>query len=441
MSRPFRHRIAFGCWINDMRSAAMPNEEWPCTWFDDLIEQDLLKTMRLQAASGFNVFDLFGMFAGYSWPVDIVSCADADRRARARRIIDAAHGLGLKIIHGTGVYSWGFDEIIKADARVRGPNPHALCGSREESWEWMKKVLDFVLENFDLDGFHLEASDQGRCHCPACRRWGDVEYYSLLNARAADYIRSKAPDKLILVNTCGYVPWGDRMPSTEYRHLVELSRHIDVLIDRGTSCQFLTNPDDWPKLIPSLACDFGTSGRFWVYPPQRWERLRWFLPYTQRTAGHLARLSDLGGNAWEYYMGPIVNPGVEVNVAFGGRLLSDASRRPQEVLDEVVDEMYRPRSDAARRDLVRKLPPRRLRPLGPRGVRAESDRPVREPPRAADLPQQVRETGSHGRGRETRLRGEDVGHPEGPAPARRLLPRRRADRTDRDVPPERPGGR
>jgi hypothetical protein len=63
-------------------------------------------------------------------------------------------------------------------------------------------------------------------------------------------------------------------------------------------------------------------------------------------------LHQLGGNACEYYMGPTVNPGTEVNIAFGGRFLCDPSREPLAVLEEVVAELYRPQSTAAAQDLA-----------------------------------------------------------------------------------------
>ncbi|NTW10275.1 MAG: hypothetical protein HGA26_02825, partial [Chlorobiaceae bacterium] len=55
-------------------------------------------------------------------------------------------------------------------------------------------------------------------------------------------------------------------------------------------------------------------------------RQRWFLPYSRRTGLHLEDLHAQGGRAVEYYMGPADNPGVEVNIAFGGRKLRDAGR-------------------------------------------------------------------------------------------------------------------
>jgi len=118
--RCYPDRMAFGAWINDVRSQPLALDKWPPVVLDDTAEQSLVETMDLQAASGYNVFDVFGFFAAYGWPVDIVSAVDKDRDKRVRRILKAAHERGIKLIYGLGVYSWGFDEIIKSDAEVRG---------------------------------------------------------------------------------------------------------------------------------------------------------------------------------------------------------------------------------------------------------------------------------------------------------------------------------
>lgn len=76
------------------------------------------------------------------------------------------------------------------------------------------------------------------------------------------------------------------------------------------------------------------------------------LPYTRRTGAHLEELYDQGGRAVEYYMGPAHNPGVEVNIAFGGRKLSAVKRDSREVLGEVLDALYRPRDAASRSALA-----------------------------------------------------------------------------------------
>jgi len=53
-----------------------------------------------------------------------------------------------------------------------------------------------------------------------------------------------------------------------------------------------------------------------------------------------------------YYQGPMANPSTEVNVAFGGRIMSDTGRDVEEVLAEVLESLYRPKTTAAHRKLV-----------------------------------------------------------------------------------------
>jgi hypothetical protein len=139
-------RMGFGAWINDVRTEPLPFDNWPPVVLDDVAETSIIATMDLQARFGYNMFDLFGLFAAYGWPVDIVSAVDTERDLRVRRIMKAARERGIKLIYGLGVYSWGFDKIIEHDPAVKGPNIHAMCGSKEESWQWQKKVIDFILQ-------------------------------------------------------------------------------------------------------------------------------------------------------------------------------------------------------------------------------------------------------------------------------------------------------
>jgi hypothetical protein len=137
------------------------------------------------------------------------------------------------------VYSWGFDAIIAHDAAVRGLNPHAMCGSRPESWQWMTRIIDYLLEEFGFDGFHLEAADLGRCPCRACAPESDTVYYSRLNAQTAAYIREARPDAVTMVNLCGSLSGGATVPRHEWPHLHELGRHLDFLVDPGHYGHFI----------------------------------------------------------------------------------------------------------------------------------------------------------------------------------------------------------
>ena len=345
-------RIAFGAWINDVRTEPLPFSSWPPEALDETAEKSLIRTMELQARYGYNMFDLFGLFAAWGWPIDIASAVDKNRDTCVRRIVKAVRALGIKVVYGLGVYSWGFDKIIQYDAAVRGPNQHAMCASREESWKWQQKIIDFILR-YEFDGYHLEASDLGRCSCAACMKQWPVmaTYYNHITARCADYIRSHAPDKYIAAITISWADWNTGFTKQDQDRLIELSKKVDCVVDQGHHGQYIKQPDR-KNFISRLHSKFGTSGGFWVYPPFRCHRERWFLPYAQKTGTHIQQLFADGGRAVLFYQGPVSNPGVELNIAFGGRIMCDVTRDVQDVLAEVVEDLYQPKSTAAHKRLV-----------------------------------------------------------------------------------------
>ncbi|MCC7262674.1 MAG: hypothetical protein IT369_09155 [Candidatus Latescibacteria bacterium] len=352
MNAAYTFRTAQGVWINDMRNRALSSHQWPSVVLDERAVNDLCASIRLQAESGFNCFTTFGLLTASDWLTDLPKTVSRQRQRQVRRVAAEAKACGVKLLYGLGVYSWGFDRIIEADPAVRGPNPHAMCGASEESRRWMEKVIDYLLAEFSFDGFHLEASDRGRCTCPRCTPQGNTEYYSRLNAHAARYIRRQQPDAVLMVNMCGYLPWGTSAPRADWPHLVELGKELDFLIDAGHAGYFIS-PTERARFIRQLPCAFGSSGGTWVYPPQRWSRRRWFLPYTGRSGTHLEELYAQGGRAVEYYMGPAINPGVEVNIAFGGRKLNAVERDNRELLGEVLEGLYHPADSRAATALTR----------------------------------------------------------------------------------------
>lgn len=188
-----------------MRHEGMPGAAWPCEVFDDQTVNDLIGCLELQHRCGFNAFSIFGLLTTYGWPVDLATVADEARRRRVKQVLDAARQRDIKVLYGLGVYSWGFDEVIEVDQKVRGTNHHAMCAASAQSWEWMKKVVDFVCDQYDVDGFHLEPADQGRCSCTSCIKQGDIEYFCRISRRTAQYIRSRWPQKKLMVNMCGFM--------------------------------------------------------------------------------------------------------------------------------------------------------------------------------------------------------------------------------------------
>lgn len=349
-----QYRVAFGLWINDMRNESAPLENWPYGTLDDETVNSIERALDVQREAGYNSIDLAGLLSIYAWPPGISSIATPERRKRVERIVNAAHARNMRVIcFPSGVLSWGFDEIIRNDPAVRSDNRHVMNPLREESWRWQEKVLDYVLDNFGIDGIHLESADQGRCRTPEClAKWpNDVVYHSYVTSRTAEYLRRKRNDLTLLATIQGFSAWGRDFTPEEDQALVDLSRRVDCLFDQGHNGTYVRESRR-RDFISRLHCGYGTSGGLWVYPPQRWDRTRWFLPYVSRTGAHIRQLYRDGGQGVMYYQGPVANPGVEVNIAFGGRIMTDPNRESGSVLDEVIARLYQPRNSAAQRRLA-----------------------------------------------------------------------------------------
>src|SRR5437016_3920911 len=79
---------------------------------------------------------------------------------------------------------------------------HAMCDANPRSFEYVCKVIDFVLGGFDFAGVHLESCDLGCCFCPKCAGGdGLVGYNARINQKTADYIKRKWPEKTVYVIT------------------------------------------------------------------------------------------------------------------------------------------------------------------------------------------------------------------------------------------------
>ena len=341
----FDYRIAYNCWINDSRIEPISDEDWPSIRIDDGTMYSLNKTMAFLKSAGYNYVDMFGLITNHNWKEDIPSTVSAERKEQVKRVIEIMHKYGLKLIYGLGVYSWGFDEIITRDERVRGTNPHVMCASSAQSEKIMQKVIDFVAGTFDIDGFHLEAADQGRCHCESCAHYeNDIAYYNDINIRTAGYIRENYPDKLLLINTSGYLRWGDTFTSGQLKQIEDLGPAIDVFIDVGSHGPFVES-NDRPGFIRSFKASFGTANGFWIYPPQRWARDRWLIPHFQQNYHNLKSVYEDGGRSCELYVSPISNPGAEITLLCNGLFCMNPQLSMDMILKKAVERLYSPKSD------------------------------------------------------------------------------------------------
>ncbi len=330
----FKHRGYLG-WLTDLASEPDVNAAWPSMRLNGRLLQDYLQTFHLMHDIGFNEIVVWGLYVSRAWPVDIQSAVTAERGRKVEKLIDAAHHRNLRVYSGLGVYSWGFEEIIKAHPELSKGNPQAMCASEPESWSWMQKVIDFVFERFAVDGVSLQSADQGRCQCKQCSVYSDAEYHALLNVRVSEYIRSRWPKKTIGVNS-----WGMRFEEAESQpSLVKISQNVDYLIDvHDTSRR--KDPSYRKRLIGALACDFGTLGGPQVEPPQHWARDRWFLPTLRRVGEHLQQLSSDGGRACEYFFHILANPGDEISLWLAGRTLASPTTPWERHLQDSIEALY-----------------------------------------------------------------------------------------------------
>ncbi len=356
-TQSYQYRIAFGCWINDMRNAALPLQQWPAPHCDEATVEGVTRTLDIMRDAGYGILDSFGLYATGDYPPDIVSAfGDAERNARLDGIFATAAARGIRLSLPLGLMTWGWDRIIVEDPEVRGvdrdgnPHPHAMCGAREKAWAYVEKLLDTMFSRHDFGAVHLESADLGYCSCPACAGAdGAVGYNARLNQRAADYIKAQHPEVVVYTCPISWIPFeldatGHQPTFTpeDLPHVLELSRHIDIFMDQGHHGRSLKWDD-----VPRLECAYGTSGGLWAYHGSRQDRLSYFLPYPLRGGKHIQDHYAHGTRACLYYQGPMLNPAVEINSACVGRMMCDVSRDPRAVLAEVIETYYRPRATGA----------------------------------------------------------------------------------------------
>ncbi len=338
----FTYRGYLG-WITDVATAPHPAGAWPVTEIDEELLADYEATFAMMREVGLDLAVIWGLVVGRNWPLDVESGVDERRVAQVRRLLDGAHRHGLRVLAGTGLYSWGFERIIAQRPDLSRGNPRALCASHPDAWPLMKRVIDVFGDALGVDGFSFQSADQGRCPCERCAAWGDTEYHACLNSRAASYVRETWPGKTVAVNT-----WSLRFPDpADLPHVVAMTRHADYLIDAHSSAAE-RDPAYRRRLIDAIRpCAYGTVGGPFVEPPLHWERARWFLPCLDQPARHARELYDEGGRAMEIFFHIAANPGDEVSARHAALLLRDPERPSEEVLREVLAVLYRPRDNGA----------------------------------------------------------------------------------------------
>ena len=345
-SERFEHRGYLG-WITDLATAPDPNAEWPSMRIDQSLISDYERTFKFMAHLGFNEMTLWGLYVSQAWPVDIATAVTEARGRSVLKILELAHRNNIRVYAGLGVYSWGFEEIIRKNPQLANGNPRAMCPDVPESWEWMQRVTDFVMTRFPVDGVSMQSADQGRCQCAGCIQLIDAEYHGRLNIKVADYIKSKYPGKTVAANGWGMNFADPRSPDS----IVRLSTHTDYIIDVSDSAAS-KNPAQRSGIIRRSRCAWGTIGGPQVEPPQHWERDRWFLPTVRRQSEHLQNLYTDGGLACEYFFHILANPGCELSFWMAGKVMSAPTTPWLQHLRASVEEIYAVNASLAERILT-----------------------------------------------------------------------------------------
>ena len=341
----FTHRALLG-WISEFVNRTLPGK-WPQIPLDDETLDDLKGYFDLCRDSGYNQVVMWGLFVDRRWPLDIASCVDVERRRRIDRVIDLAHERDLMILSGMGIYSWGFDGIIEAYPDLSKDNRRVMCASVPEAWDWMTRVIDFAMGQFDLDGLNMQSADNGRCTCDKCRELSTAEYHATLNRRVADYIHAHWPNKCLVMDNWG-CPFSE---PDDLPHLADLSHHLCYMMDHNNSAM-QAGRHHRRRLIDHVVCPYGTLAGHSVWPPQRWRNDRWFLPTTLSNVSYVRDLYADGARAVEQFVTTQANPSGEITLRFMGKMLANVNADAEQLLRESVEQTYLPRNTATLDGLV-----------------------------------------------------------------------------------------
>ena len=108
----FTFRVTSG-WLRDLASEPTPHDRWPSIRWDEQLLRDQIRFLDVQAELDMTTNLVWGLFVDRSWPVPFENVIDAQRTEMLKLFVNAAHDRRLKIISGVGIYSWGFDEVIR----------------------------------------------------------------------------------------------------------------------------------------------------------------------------------------------------------------------------------------------------------------------------------------------------------------------------------------
>jgi hypothetical protein len=333
----FEHRGYLG-WMIDM-SRTECHDTWPSIRIDSALLSDYAETLDFLQRSGMNEITLWGLFTNKYWEPEVENTIDTKRKELIKLIIAMAHQRNLKLINGMGIYSWGFDKILQESPGVGCPcNPHVMDLSSPESWLWQKKVIDYVMDNFDFDGISMQSADLGRCTCGQSQQLSDMEYHAIINQKAVGYIRSKNPDYII-----GISGWGMNFGNPDdLKYVQQMTKNTDYLIDVGESV--LEAGSDYRQiLIKTIApCRYGNTAAPNIEPIQAMPRDSYFIPTIYHSSLRLKDIFKAGGLACETYVRTRGNPGDKATIEVVARILANPEKDITSALKETLEFIYGP---------------------------------------------------------------------------------------------------
>jgi len=409
----FDFKIAL-CWLPHMG-----DQSFPCLFnsdLDDALIDSYQRYLPQVKEAGFDWIRIEGVFGENGpgqMPADLDRGFSPQRERQIRLMLDLVHEAGLKYLHCLPVFSAGFSNIMAHHPQTRGrryrfrglgsrwaadhtmrhnadlidlyddleeeelpfdpnargslnrprlktlPRDDVMCGSSPQAWDWQQRVIRFLIDRYEIDGFDQHAADVGRCMCPQCRRIDNLSYHAHNMKRVTQFIRSIAPNTIIGATTFGARIDGLRtLPAIqEMAHGVDYfidptSQHlIDVVMLRQPSGPAKVLINDRPKVIEALGPV--AYGPVLHARESGLERHRWMTPCPRILCEAIAQAHRDGCRAVEYYaIGAFANAGSELNHYVTGHALHHCDEPWRQTLEEVVGRLYRPRSSAARRGLA-----------------------------------------------------------------------------------------
>ena len=384
----FKYKVAYS-WLRQMSS--QPFKSLFSSDLDDRLIADYRRYLPRVREAGFDYIVIYGLLGEgdpNQVPADLARGFSPQREREIKQMIDLIHQSGLKFLNGLGVYSWGFKNIIAAHPEVAArrhkfrdidnytrrnnavlvgeydrldggeikADLDIMCATKDASWKWQELMVRFFLDRYDLDGFHLESADLGRCWCAQCRKIDTMTYHARLNERTTRLIKQLAPNKVVGINTSGLVLEGLRdLPA-----LRQMTHGADYLAD--VTDYYLAGDalkanfqQVWFNDRPALTRELKplAFGPMIHLRDAGLDRLTWFTPAPQTIVMLIGNAFRDGCRALEYYaMGAFNNPGHELNNYVVGHALKHPDQNWREVLGVVTDRLYRPKTANARKALV-----------------------------------------------------------------------------------------